>query len=62
MPRKPVADSYYTLNQAAEVLGIDRHTIWRWIAAGKLASEKVGGTVLIEKSLIDRRGSAHVRP
>ena len=33
---------YCTVSQAAELLGVSRTTIWRWIAAGKLPASKAG--------------------
>ena len=48
-----IADHFYTLNEAAAELGVVRHTVWRWIKAGKLTAQKVGGVVLIEKNLVE---------
>ena len=48
-----ILDYFYTENQAAKLLGVNRVTIWRWIKAGKLNIQRVGGVVLIPKEEID---------
>ena len=45
-----VLEDYLTQKQAAESKGMDYHTVWRWVRAGKLPTLKVGQTVLIKKS------------
>ncbi len=37
-PNKPTIDlnGRYTVVQAAEILGVNRTTIWRWVKMGKL--------------------------
>ena len=47
-----VGEHFLTLTQAANELGLERRTIWRWIKGGKLEAQKVGNAVLIEKCLI----------
>lgn len=42
-------DSYFTVAQAAEELGVTRKTISRWLADGKLSAEKVGREKLIPR-------------
>ena len=37
-----VSDYYYTLGDAAKVLGVTRICIWKWIQKGKIRGEKVG--------------------
>ncbi len=49
-----IAAHFYTLTQAAERLGVERHTVWRWIKAGKLDAQKVGGVVFIERQAVER--------
>jgi excisionase family DNA binding protein len=49
-----IAAHFYTLTQAAERLGVERHTIWRWIKAGKLEAQRAGGVVFIEKEAVER--------
>ena len=48
-----IAD-YYMLGDAAQKLGVNKVTIWRWIKAGKLQSHRIGREVLIEKAEVDR--------
>lgn len=47
-----IADVFYTLSEAAEVLGVERHTVARWVAAGRLPAQKAGGVVFIEKAAV----------
>ncbi len=35
------------------LLSVERHTLWRWIKAGKLQAQKVGGVVFIEKKAVE---------
>ena len=49
-----IADRFYTLTQAAARLGVERHTVWRWIKTGKLEAQKAGGVVFIERGAVDR--------
>jgi excisionase family DNA binding protein len=44
-----IGDYFYTENQAAQLLGINRITIWRWIKNGKFNAQHIGGIVLIPK-------------
>ena len=48
-----ILDYFCTERQAAELLGVNRITIWRWIKAGKLNIQWVGGVVFIPKEQID---------
>jgi excisionase family DNA binding protein len=45
-------DTYFTISEAAKALNVSRQTIYRWIADKKIASEKVGGVILVEKKAI----------
>ena len=49
-----IAEQFYTLVEAANWLGVERHTVWRWIKAGRMDSQKVGGVVFIEKGIVER--------
>ncbi len=49
-----IAQHFYTLAEAANRLGVERHTVWRWIKAGRMDSQKVGGVVFIEKGIVER--------
>ncbi len=48
-----IMDYFYTAQQAAIVLGINRITIWRWTKIGKLTFQQVGREMLIPKWQID---------
>ena len=43
-----------SVQQAAKLLGRPRVTIYRWVGKGKIISVKLGGTIFIPKSEIDR--------
>ena len=49
-----IAEQFYTLAEAVNRLGVERHTVWRWIKAGRMDSQKVGGGVFIEKGIVER--------
>jgi len=38
----PASRSYYSISQAAELLGVSRVSIWRWIRAGHLPVVRLG--------------------
>ena len=44
-----ILDYFYTEKQVAELLGVNRITIWRWIKDGKFNIQHVGREVLIPK-------------
>ncbi len=44
-----IIDYFYTEQQAAKLLGVNRITIWRWIREGKFNTQQVGREVLIPK-------------
>lgn len=48
-----ILDYFYTEGQGAEQLGLNRVTLWRWIKAGKLSIQRIGGVVFILKEDID---------
>ena len=48
-----IRDKVYTLTEASQILGVNRITIRRWIQAGKLEAETIGGVVLIDRNAID---------
>lgn len=52
MRAKVIREKVYTLTEAAELLGVNRITIRRWIATGKLQAESIGGVVLIDREAI----------
>lgn len=38
-----ITESFYTLTEVAGWLGVERHTIWRWVRSGKLPAQKAEG-------------------
>jgi len=44
-----IVDFFYTEDQAAKQLNVNRITIWRWIREGKFDIQRVGREVLIPK-------------
>lgn len=44
-----ILDYFYTESQAAELLGVNRITIWRWIKNGRFNIQRVGSVVFIPK-------------
>lgn len=48
-----ITDYFYTAQQAATVLNINRITIWRWMKSGKVTFQQVGREVLIPKWEVD---------
>lgn len=57
-----IVDTFYTLTEAAARLGVERHTIWRWIKARKLPAQKAGGGVFIEKRIVDALCTGSPKP
>jgi len=49
-----IKEDCYTLTDAASELGVAGVTVWRWVRDGKLKAHRIGRTVLIEKSEIER--------
>lgn len=46
-------DAYYTIKQVAELLSVDRTTLFRWQKGGYLIPIKVGGLVRYRKSDVE---------
>ena len=47
--------AFYSVAQAAQVLGVSRTTVWRWIEADKLPAYRVGPkNIRIRKADLDR--------
>ena len=38
-----LGEPYYTIREAAGILGVNAATVWRWISAGRLRAYRVGG-------------------
>ena len=48
-----ITEHFYTMREAANRLGVERHTVWQWIKKGNLESQNAGGVVFIEKEVIE---------
>ena len=48
-----ITEQFYTLQETADRLGVNRITIWRWIKAQKLEAQTAGGVVFIDRHLVD---------
>jgi hypothetical protein len=44
----------YSVTDAADAIGRDPATIWRWIKAGALRASRGGGSTMIKKAELDR--------
>jgi excisionase family DNA binding protein len=49
-----VSDELYTVDEVAVRFKVTRQTVYNWIKAGQLAAIKVGRSVRIEASALDR--------
>lgn len=47
-------DSYLTPSQAAGILSVNRETVRRWVALGRLRGERVGNITLIWREDVER--------
>lgn len=43
-----------SVKETADLFGVTKRTVFRWIKSGKIKSVKIGRTVRIKKSEIDR--------
>ncbi len=48
-----ILDYFCTGSQAAELLGVNRITIWRWIKSGKFNIQRVSNVVFIPKDELE---------
>lgn len=48
-----ITKHFYTLQETADLLGLNRLTIRRWIDSGKLEAQRAGGVVFIDKHYVD---------
>ncbi len=48
-----IREYVYTIQEAAQVLGVNRETVSRWIKAGHLHGEAIGGMVLLPRWAIE---------
>ena len=60
-----IADFFYTERETAEVLSVNRITVWRWIKQGRFDVQRVGREVLIPKRQVQliktKEGKRNVR-
>ena len=42
----------YRIDEAAERIGVNRGTLYRWIATGKLKTVKIGGVRLVSARIL----------
>ena len=43
----------YTIEETAQFIGVNRSTVYRWLRAGKLPGEDIGGVVLIPRWAVE---------
>ncbi len=48
-----IRDYVYTIQEASEVLGVNRETVSRWVKSGKVEGEAVGGVVLLPRWAVE---------
>lgn len=48
-----IREYVYTIQEAADVLSVNRETVRRWMLAGKLSGENIGGAVLLPKWAVE---------
>lgn len=42
---KPIEEKYLTTGETAQMLGVDKSTLWRWNKCGYFTNVKIGGKV-----------------
>ena len=52
--KKPTEEEFLTIEQAANILSVDRSTLWHWDKEGYLKKIHIGGKPRYKKSDIDR--------
>ena len=48
-----IREYVYTIQEAAGILSVSRETVRRWMIAGKLSGESIGGAVLLPRWAVD---------
>ena len=48
-----IREYVYTIEEAARLTGVNRSTVYRWLRAGKLPGEDIGGVVLIPRWAVE---------
>ncbi len=56
-----IKDEYFTISETAKELGVTRQTISRWVAKGKITTEKIGRERLIKKEDIEKYKSLYIQ-
>ena len=54
MPLQVKSDCFFTTSEAAQYLGFAEDTIRRYVYRGLIAGQKLGNTVLVTKTELDR--------
>ena len=51
---QPLIREYvYTIEETADLTGVNRSTVYRWLRAGRLPGEEIGGVVLIPRWAVE---------
>lgn len=59
-----ISNYFYTLGDAARVLGITRVCLWKWIQKGKIRGEKIGRETIFprwEIELLKERRNKNIK-
>ena len=48
-----IREYVYTLEETANFVGVNRSTVYRWLKAGRLPGEDIGGVVLIPRWAVE---------
>lgn len=52
-PPPNAGDQLLSVKEVADLTGMSRRTVWRWLAAGELEAVQLGRAVRIRKSALD---------
>ena len=61
-PAPPQPKILFSIDEAADLLGLSPCTIRNWAYAGKIASHKIGRRLLVSQTSIDQVLSESLRP
>ena len=48
-----IRDYVYTIEETADLMEVNRSTVYRWLRAGRLPGEDIGGVVLIPRWAVE---------
>ena len=48
-----IREYVYTIEETADLMEVNRSTVYRWLRAGRLAGEDIGGVVLIPRWVVE---------